>query len=285
MIHYIKRKDLDIDKYDTCIENSLQSRVYAFSWYLDIVADNWDVLVLNDYKVVMPIPWKIKYGIKYVTQPSFCQQLGIFSIENISENFQLEMIAKVPNKFLKVSLSLNSNNILKLKNKTRKNYILRIDKDFSEIKKGFSKGRKHAIKVGEKQNLQIKATTLKELLKIQTANYQYKIPNRKLLALENYILKNNKGCVLGVFKEGHLLGGGFFIKSKSRMIYLYAAFTKEARNLQASSFLISEVIKDCSNLILDFEGGNMPNMERFYRSFGAESEEFQKIDYSKLPFL
>ena len=79
MIKYIKRRDLDITKYDACIENSIQSRIYALSWYLDVVADNWDVLVLNDYEAVMPIPWKQKFGLKYITQPYFCQQLTIYS--------------------------------------------------------------------------------------------------------------------------------------------------------------------------------------------------------------
>ena len=48
MIHYVKRKDLDLNKYDACINNAINSRIYGYSWYLDIVADNWDVLVLND---------------------------------------------------------------------------------------------------------------------------------------------------------------------------------------------------------------------------------------------
>ena len=30
MIQYIKRKNLNIEKYDACIENSVQSRIYAF---------------------------------------------------------------------------------------------------------------------------------------------------------------------------------------------------------------------------------------------------------------
>ena len=47
MIHYVKRKDLDLNKYDACINNAINSRIYGYSWYLDIVADNWDVLVLN----------------------------------------------------------------------------------------------------------------------------------------------------------------------------------------------------------------------------------------------
>ncbi|MDP4600608.1 MAG: hypothetical protein NWS84_05650, partial [Polaribacter sp.] len=88
MILYLKRAALDVEKYDLCIENSIQSRIYAFSWYLDIVADHWDVLVLNDYEAVMPLPWKKKFGLKYITQPYFCQQLGIFSKEEISEEIQ-----------------------------------------------------------------------------------------------------------------------------------------------------------------------------------------------------
>ena len=112
MIQYVSRKLLDEKKYDFCIENSIQSRIYAFSWYLDIVADHWDVLVLNDYEAVMPIPWKQKLGFKYITQPYFCQQLGIFSLTTISEETQLEFIKKIPSKFLKVSLALNSQNML-----------------------------------------------------------------------------------------------------------------------------------------------------------------------------
>ncbi|VAW26447.1 hypothetical protein MNBD_BACTEROID04-1052, partial [hydrothermal vent metagenome] len=58
MIYYYKRNQIDIVKYDTCITKSINTRVYANSWYLDIVADNWDVLVLNDYEAVMPLPWR-----------------------------------------------------------------------------------------------------------------------------------------------------------------------------------------------------------------------------------
>ncbi len=46
LIKYIQREHLDEEKYNDCIENSIQSNSYAFSWYLDIVCDNWDVLVL-----------------------------------------------------------------------------------------------------------------------------------------------------------------------------------------------------------------------------------------------
>lgn len=280
MINFIKRKELDVVKYDDCIENAIQSRIYAYSWYLDIVADNWDVLVLNDYEVVMPIPWKQKYFIKYSTQPFFCQQLGVFSKAIVSEAIQNEMIKKIPTKFLKVSLSLNADNILLLEKTRRKNYILKLCKEYSEIKKSFSKGRKHAVKVGEKADLKLVSIPIEKLIEIQRKNYQYQIPETTLKDIEKKILQKEKGVILGVFKEEELLGGGFFLNDKNRLTYLYSAFTEEGRKLQAASFLISRIVKKHQNsdLILDFEGGNIPNIGKFYRSFGAEEEVYSTFN-------
>ena len=80
MIYFVKRNQIDEEKYNNCIATSLQSRMYAYSWYLDIVADNWNVLVLDDYEAVMPLPFHKKFLISYISQPFFTQQLGVFSI-------------------------------------------------------------------------------------------------------------------------------------------------------------------------------------------------------------
>jgi hypothetical protein len=280
MINYIKRKDLEVVKYNTCVENAMQSRVYAFSWYLDIVADNWDVLVLNDYEAVMPVPWKQKYLIKYVTQPYFTQQLGVFSKKIISEGLQKKMLNKIPFKFLKVSLCLNSDNLLLSEKTERKNYILKLSSTYLLVQKGFSKGRKHAVKVGEKANLKLTHISIDKLIEIQSKNYKYQIPELTLKKLAKTFLQKEEGEILGVFKEGDLLGGGFFINDKSKLIYLYSAFTLEGKKLQAASFLISSIIKrhQSSNVVLDFEGGNLLNIGKFYRSLGAEEAVYSTFN-------
>ncbi len=87
MITYIKRDALNIEKYNSCISNALNSRIYAYSWYLDIVTDTkWDVLVLDDYKAVMPLPKRQKYFINYIFLPPWSQQLGVFSIHKIESD-------------------------------------------------------------------------------------------------------------------------------------------------------------------------------------------------------
>ena len=278
MILYLKRAALDVEKYDLCIENSIQSRIYAFSWYLDIVADHWDVLVLNDYEAVMPLPWKKKIGLKYITQPFFCQQLGIFSKEEISEEIQRQFIRKIPLKFLKVSLALNSHNLL-IGQQIKKNLSVKLNKNYESICKNYSKGRKHAIKVAEKNQLMVAETSIQSLIDIQKKFYQYEFSEEKLQKLSIQLLHQQKGAILGIFKDEVLLGGALFVFSTKRIVYLFSAFTELGRELQVASFLLNFMLtkNENSQLIFDFEGGNILNMGKFYRSFGAEEEIYALV--------
>ncbi len=285
MIKYIKRENIDVIKYDNCITNSLQSRVYAYSWYLDIVADNWDVLVLDDYQAVIPIPWKKKYFVRYITQPSFCQQLGVFSINGISKNLFIEMLNNIPKKYVKVSLNFNADNISIPNVEPKKNYVLKLNNTFQNLFKSFSKGRKHAVRVGEKKDLELKGISILELIAIKEKFYPHINFNKSILKrLVDVALSHNKGFILGVFKDDALLGGGFFLKSNHRIIYLFSSFNEQGRKLQAASFLIGNVIKqyENSNYLLDFEGGSIPNIGSFFKSFGASNVNYHHMNYNNL---
>ena len=114
MISLIHREQLDVAQYDSCISKSRQSLIYGYSWYMDTVAENWSVLVLDDYEAVMPIPNRKKYTIKYVYPPFWVLQLGIFSkSENIDESEFFDFLTK---KFRFIELRLNSGNECSEKN-------------------------------------------------------------------------------------------------------------------------------------------------------------------------
>ena len=105
-IKYLSREELDDVKYNNCIAESKQALLYGYTWYLDIVCDRWDVLVLGDYVAVMPVPWRKKHGIKYVYQPLWVLQLGIFSMkENVDE---LEFVTALKTRYKFVELRLNT---------------------------------------------------------------------------------------------------------------------------------------------------------------------------------
>tara|TARA_B110000971_G_C20038704_1_gene516103 strand:+ start:3362 stop:4252 length:891 start_codon:yes stop_codon:yes gene_type:complete len=288
MIHYIKRKDLDVVKYDACIENSLQSRVYAFSWYLDIVADNWDVLVSGDYEAVMPIPWKQKYFIKYATQPFFCQQLGVFSIEKTSEKLILRFIDTIAKKFKKITFNFNSGNkIATIKTKLRINYILNIENSFEENYQKFNKNRKRSLKKADKNSLTIKDVNFNVLLEIAKKEKKTldNLAYLKLIKLFSTAKDKEKGFVLGVFnKNEEFFGGAFFLNDNKRITYLFSAMNEEGKNLNAATFLISYVLEKYSNkqYLLDFEGSMNVGIASFFRSFGAKKERYHQIKNNNL---
>lgn len=273
MISYVKRKDIDVVKYNACIENSIQSRIYAFSWYLDIVAENWDVLVLNDYEAVMPIPWKRKFGVKYVAQPPFCQQLGIFSLQEFNETKERLFLKKVKRIFLKINYAFNADNLKNNNKNIRINYVLPLNNDYEFLFKGFNKGRKHAVKKSIKNNLSLGTISVKQILKLHKENYHYEgFRSQILVKLIPTLLEIEKAEMLAVYQHEKLLGATVFLKDENRIYYLFAAFNNLGKSLQAPSFVINKIISAYakSNLLLDFEGGNITSIGRFFKSFGSK---------------
>ena len=110
MIRLVKRTQLDEKKYNHCISNSFENRIFAYSWYLDAVTDSWEVLVCKDYSAVMPLPFRIKYGIKYVYPPFWVLELGMFSQSD--ENSINEFISILSKNYQFVELKLNTKNYL-----------------------------------------------------------------------------------------------------------------------------------------------------------------------------
>ena len=291
MIHYIKRKDLNVVKYDACIAHALQSRIYAYSWYLDIVADNWDVLVLNDYEAVMPIPWKQKYFIKYVAQPLFCQQLGIFSKETLPKELQDKLIKSIPNKFLKVSLNFNADNQVSGSNTTVKsNFLLPIENTLIENYKKFNKNRKRSLKKSQNNFLYVDVVNINALLLMAEKEKKY-LKNFKfttLIKLITPLQDLEKGFLLGVYsKENELLGGAFFLKEKHRITYLFSVMNAEGKRLNAATFLIYDVLNTYidKGWLMDFEGSNISGVADFFQSFGAKTANYSHLLFAKSIFL
>src|ERR1019366_1761696 len=98
MVKHISHSKINFKKWDNCIANSVNSAIYAYSWYLDIVSPGWEALVAADYKTVMPLTQNSKYGINYLRQPFFTQQLGVFSTSELTEAILTDFLTAIPEK-------------------------------------------------------------------------------------------------------------------------------------------------------------------------------------------
>ena len=283
MIEYFTRKELDIKKYDGCIAKAFNSRIYAYSWYLNIVCDDWAVLVKDDYTTVMPLPIRKKMGLHYIYQAPWIQQLGVFSSTSIDKMELANFINAIPKRFKLIDVFLNSENSTNSSTEVRSNYVLSLKQKYKDIKKRYSKGRKSSIKTAQNSNLDIVENyNHHDIIQLFKANKgaeltegdaNYAILNK----LINYALPLNLAQSFGVFNaDKKLIGGAFFLRDTYRITYLFSALNEEGRALQAMSFLLDYIIKNNaeSNLIFDFEGSMIKGVARFCKSFGVEKEVY-----------
>lgn len=303
-IHYLRQPEIDTDKWNDCIDKASNGLIYAYSYYLDHMAENWDALVLNDYEAVMPITWNKKYGIHYLYQPFITAELGVFGNELNAEMTEA-FLRSVPKKFKYWDISLNHGNLFDIKDFTfykRSNYILKLDKPYEELYRSFSENIQRNIKKSEQAGCIVKKDfDVEEVIQLalqQMRSYAKRSNENaesfRLLYKYLHILK--KAITYGVFsKENKLLSSCVFFFSHNRAYYILVGNHPDARLtgavgqgkvVGASHAVINAFIKDHAEkkLLLDFEGSDIPGLALFYKSFGAAEEKYAAIKLNKLPF-
>ncbi len=280
-IQYITRKKLNVSKYDDCISNAVNSRIYAYSWYLDIVADDWDVLVLGDYKAVMPMPKRQKYFIQYIYQPAWTQQLGVFHKEFTDKNLLQDFIDSIPKKFKKVSINLNDQNIV-INNLIypRDNYVLSLNSNYKDIFSNYSKNRRNSLRKINRDRIKIVERTNHQIIFPFYYDYIFEKSGLKEIDIHNLDLLLNH-CytidkalfVKATTSDNKTLGGAVFLKDNNRLYYLFSALSNEGKQDQAMSLIMDYVINKYSgqDIALDFEGSMIKGIASFFRSFGAKN--------------
>lgn len=298
MIQYLKHSQINKEKWDDCIVNSHNGIIYAYSDYLDIVSPGWEALIEGDYKKVMPLTRNKKYGIEYLYQPYLAQQLGVFSDEEISEAAVLKFLNAIPSKFKFIDIRLNQFNKVKSDDfKITESITCELDlnSSYEIISKKYAENTKRNIKKAWQNELVIqKGNRVKELIEIfkKTRGFQLKKIKENVyhtleLLINNCIQKKSGEVWEVTNKENKLIAGAFFIKSNAKVIFIFSSADNEAKEKGAMFLLIDRFIyaNSNTNLTLDFEGSNLPDLARFYKGFSAKECVYLQVKKNKLPFI
>jgi hypothetical protein len=291
MIKYLKQAEIDYDKWDQCISNAMNSYVYAYSWYLDIVAGEWDALVEDDYTRVFPLPFRKKMGIKYIYQPAFSQQLGLFSTSLQGNKKLQEFLRSIPKEFKLIEINLNKFHI-PIEEKgidLKKNLNIELDLalDYERLAANYSSNLKRNIKKAKKNDLQILKNTKPEGLiqlfkdnKGQEVKAYSALDYMHLGRLIYLLIHKGMAEIYSVASsENNIIASALFVRDEHRYIFLFSGLSEEGKQKGAMPFLIDSFILEHSSTVitLDFEGSNNENLARFYRSFGASDYYYYGI--------
>lgn len=276
-IIHLKHNKIDFEKYDKTLSECKWSRIYAMSWYLDIVSPNWELICTEDYNIVMPLPKKKKYAIPYLIQPMFCQQLGVFAKNQIQESQIRYFYKKLP--YFYAILQGNSfDSIIFGKENLKPNYFID-SKNFDKQQKLYSKNTIRNLKKAESSENKIHNIGSLEFIQFITreaSNIYNKKMQSLLINIVEKALNLDFGKIIASKIDNDLNAVAFVLDFNNRIYYLAPASSKRGKENQSMAFIVNYLIKQAveNNKILDFEGSSLSGVERFYKSFGADCEYY-----------
>lgn len=292
-IQYLSHQQIDKTKWDQCIDNASNGLIYAYSFYLDQMAKHWDALVLNDYEAVMPLTWKKKYGICYLYQPFLTAQLGIFGSQ-ITGEMVSSFINSIPRKFQLVEIALNHANLDSSQDnlQLRMNYVLDMNHPIEFLQQQYRENIKRNIK----KSLQVGCTITKnfavdkviELALQQMKGYDKESSENveRFRKLYSFLHIKKMATTYGITLNSEIVASCVFFFSHQRAYYILVGNHPNGKTIGASHALIDAFIQDHAgkDMLLDFEGSDIPNLAFFYSSFGAQEEKYPFLRINKLPF-
>lgn len=286
MIKRLKYQEIDFEKYNRCIENSVQKKFYAERSFLDISTNkNWDLLVYNDYEAVMPVTLIYKFGLKIVINPKLCQQLGIFS-----EIDSVEINDLFYNYFVKkysiLYYGFNDVNSFSKPLKKRNNFLIFPD-NYETVRQKYSPKRKRKLRLDQEvlDNFEViknfDLEQIKDFIRSTGLGADAKDLEQFIDLLSKFHL-NDKLDFYGFFYHQKLINMIAVYKEDYSLALLGTYNERDSVKLSGSSYLIDKVISEnIETKIFDFEGSEIPAVEEFFRGFRPELRPYPCIQVSK----
>ncbi len=294
-IQYLTRSQIDTAKWDHCIKEAGNGLIYASSFYLDQMADNWDALVLGEYEAVMPLPWKKKYGIHYLTQPFLAAQLGVFG-KNISSSILESFLKIIPSKFKFWDIYLNHGNVFPIetfKLYNRSNYILDLTRPYADLYGAYRENTQRNLKKSTEagctvqKNFDAEKVIVLAVQQMKTQSGESTDHIARFRKLYQQLQNKQMATTYGILSaKNELVASAIFFFSHQRAYYILVGNHPNGKTIGASHALVDAFISEHAgkNIKLDFEGSDIPNLAHFYSGFGAVEEKYAAIKLNRLPW-
>ena len=292
MLKIVERKNIDEEKWNAAVKNSVDYTVFGLTWFLDSVC-NWSGVIFGDYEAVFPLPNSRKFLLKYAYMPYGIPYFCIYG-KNITESNYVDLLALLKREFFLFDLTVNNQFVPKIKGVKqviRKSQELSLSSSYEELKNQFSNSHKRNIKKAVSNNLSVKEISLNEdskgLIEIFYQSKKLKIADH----LDDYfkmieeMQKWDLCTILGVFNsEAELCNVSIFRKINNKRVSLNSINSNGGRELGAMFFALNQFFIENQNseLVLDFEGSNIDSIRRRNIGFGAKDYQYTALNYRKI---
>ena len=295
-ITYLKRAEINILKWERCVNADLaRAVVFAQHWFLDKCCKQWHAIIVDDYRAVLPLPIRRKFGVNYVYPPFFAARLGFFG-ERLTQTEINEVLNLVAKKFKWADLVFNSGISYKKEAVvSHKTYILDLNADYNAIQKKYHESHKRNCKKGQAENLKLvfdaDPKAIIDLFKNNRGKESYvgykEQDYNDLLNIIVLLQERRAVEVAGICNaEGVLCAGAFFTFWGEKYQFLFSG--RDSRTQSRSLYFLIDnfILRHAGeNRQLDFNGSNNPDIARFYAGFGAKETIFNQLIINRLNLI
>ncbi len=249
----LHNEKINLGRWDNCINTSINGSIFAFSWYLEAIDDDWHGLIWDDYEYVMPLFHYITGSRKFFYTPSLIPKLGIFSpnlltekntkqfLDYLNEEGSLSHIAL--SKFNKLPAELGQG----LKN--IQTYEMDLINFYNSYFNNYHKKVKEDLRRSIKNNIFVtKGISFESYYKfLERAQSFPKIRKRQKNQLKKLLpklIKNNLADIYGAFtRKNELCATSLFVRSRPKNHLLLASTLTRGVKNNALSLIIDRFIE------------------------------------------
>jgi len=284
MIRFLKHSEIDPEKWNQAVRNSLSTNVLAEYELLDLLTDGdtWHALVENDYEAVMPLPTRKKGVLKYVYTPFFLPQMGLFSEHEITPQKVADFLYEISKHYVLADVLMNEKTESGHGDHEFVSHSLSLYLTYNELYSQFHENTRRNIKAAQKQ--QVRVTVQEEKIADIIALFRTNKGSEeavhfrendyaRLQHVADYLLKHNLLEVYGVrTMQNELAAGALFVKDGKRRWFWFSGRNNSLSESKPMFLLLDTYIRDHSesDLYLDFNGSSNPNVARLYQGFDGK---------------
>ncbi|UYZ57766.1 GNAT family N-acetyltransferase [Hymenobacter latericus] len=293
--------------WQACVAQAEQCVPYAQALWLDATnGPTWAAVVETlpggGYASVFPVPVRRRWWGAESLQPPFTQQLGLLTTAASQHRHPEEYLALLANRFVRLHLQLNTHNPPPGRfppgwcMAERTTYHLGLAADYHSLLLHYTPEFRRRLRQHRERAVPLQIVPGASLAPTITLFRSYKPDSQTRLRKGHFARLQRLVEALGSQAQllevrqpgtGELLAGALFVHSRGRITYLFAAASAAGKKQHAPMLLLDYVIArhaGTPNLVLDFEGGTIPSIARFFANFGARPVPYCSITQTTRPW-
>ena len=303
MLRLLRFADLDLARWAACVAASPGALPYVAAWWLAATARHWDAVVElgpgGEYCSLLPLPTKWRPWGRVAYQPLFTQQLGLV-LTPASEYRQLaDYLALATGHVSRLYQQLPPGRLPALPpgfaTAERLTYHLDLAAPAATLRWAYAADHRRRLRKNDAlpQPLCVsEGTDLNELIQLflsyKSAGHTGLRPGQYACLRRLHTAAQAQGAAeLRQVRHpatGELLAGALFIRHAGGLIYLFAAASAAGRTSGAPLLLLDDVVRRHAGQpgqVLDFEGGSLPSIGRFFANFGARPVAYPTLTFTR----